>query len=46
MWIPNSITLIIIFATTCTAIKKAWVGYQARRYKHFNSNYYTTEDDE
>lgn len=46
MWIPNSITLIIIFAALCTSIKKAWLRYQARRYKHFNSNYYTTEDEE
>lgn len=46
MWIPNSITLIIIFATTCTATKKAWLKYQAnKQYKHFNTDYYTTDEE-
>lgn len=45
MWIPNAITALIIFATLCTSIKKAWLRYQARRYKHF-TDYYTTEDEE
>lgn len=46
MWIPNAITALIIFAAICTAIKKAWLRYQANRYKHFNTDYYTTEDDD
>ncbi|WP_156313906.1 MaoP family protein [Ligilactobacillus agilis] len=46
MWIPNSIVALIIFVAICTATKKAWLKYQARRYKHFNTDYYTTEDDE
>lgn len=45
MWIPNSITLIIIFATLCTGIKKAWLRYQANRYKHFSDINYNTNEE-
>ena len=45
MWIPNTITALIIFAAICTATKKAWLRYQANRYKHFSDNYYTTDEE-
>lgn len=45
MWIPNTITALIIFAALSTAIKKAWLKHQANRYKHF-TDYYTTDGDE
>lgn len=45
MWIPNSITLIIIFAALCTSIKKARLKYQANKHKHFSDDYYTTDKE-
>lgn len=45
MWIPNGITLIIIFATLCTATKKAWLRYQAHKRKHFSDDYYNTDEE-
>lgn len=46
MWIPNSIVALIIFAALCTAIKKAWLRYQAnKQYKHFNTDYYNTDEE-
>ena len=42
MWIPNSIVALIVFAAICTAIKKAWIRYQAKHHKH----YYNTTDEE
>lgn len=31
MWIPNGITLIIIFSALCTGAKKAWDKHQAKK---------------
>lgn len=45
MWIPNAITALIIFAAICTTIKKAWLRYQAHRYKHFNTDNYNTYEE-
>lgn len=45
MWVPNSIVALIIFATLCTATKKAWDKHQANRYKHFSDDYYNTNKE-
>ena len=38
MWIPNGITLIIIFGALCTGTKKAWDKHQAKK-----TNYITKQ---
>lgn len=47
MWIPNGITLIIIFGALCTGTKKAWDKYQANKkiiITHDNYNTSRKED--
>ena len=45
MWIPNSITAIIIFGALCTATKKAWLKYQAnKQLKHLDYNTNTEKE--
>ena len=46
MWIPNSITALIIFATLCTGIKKAWLRYQANKKTIITHDNYNTSRKE